>query len=135
MLVPYCGGDAHRCGVWCISYSCSQREYECTEESACWCHNVGVMHTGAVCGKVEGWHVVCVLLRQSVCTSVCVCVCVLVPYCEGDAHRCGVWKGGRLACGVCNSEAVCVYRLGQQCACVFVCVCVYMAVAFAYTKE
>jgi len=62
MLVPYCGGDAHRCGVWCISYSCSQREYECTEESACWCHNVGVMHTGAVCG-VHHIHAV------SVCAS------------------------------------------------------------------
>ena len=50
MLVPYCGGDAHRCGVWCSSYLCSQRVCECTEESACWCHIVGVMHTGAVCG-------------------------------------------------------------------------------------
>jgi hypothetical protein len=41
-----------------------------------------VMHTGVVCGKVEGWHVVCVIVRQSVCTAwvssvrVCLCVCV-----------------------------------------------------------
>jgi hypothetical protein len=44
---------------------------------------------------------------------------VLVPYCGGDAHRCGVWEGGRLACGVCISETVCVYK----CVCVLVPCC------------